>query len=233
MILNDVCDLRFDIASGSRRPLATGAIPWSRALLVSLVLIAVGVGVLAPLGKWSAVFGLLLVASILLYNLLHHRWSGAVIFMGLCRILVYAVAAASVAYPFDLHIFTKMGGGLFLYILLLTIVARREDRTTPGLRRNLAWMLPPLGIAAGVICWPGIDYIVIVLGVLYVLWTVYAICALYTQPPRMRHAVMSLIAGICLLDAYNLAVLGQPVAACVAVALFVVTVAGHTKVSGT
>lgn len=96
MVLNDVCDAAHDRAHRSRRPIPAGVVTRSAAAGGAVLLMLAGLIVvyaIAPSGAALA-WSLGLVAAITYYNVWHKRDPAAPLVMGICRGLVYAVAAS-------------------------------------------------------------------------------------------------------------------------------------------
>lgn len=97
MVLNDVCDATHDRAHRSRRPIPAGVVTRSAAARAATLLMLAGlliVYAIAPSGAALA-WSLGLVAAIAYYDVRHKRDPAAPLVMGVCRGLVYAVAAST------------------------------------------------------------------------------------------------------------------------------------------
>lgn len=97
MVLNDVCDATHDRAHRSRRPIPAGVITRSAAARAAALLMLAGLLIVyfvEPSGVATA-WSLGLVAAITYYDVWHKRDPAAPLVMGICRGLVYAVAAAT------------------------------------------------------------------------------------------------------------------------------------------
>ena len=64
-------------------------------------------------------------------------------------------------------------------------------------------------------------------------WLLLALRNTITTPPRMKNAILGYLSGICLLDAFYLSLLDQPILALVAIACFGLTAIGHRYILGT
>jgi hypothetical protein len=133
-----------------------------------------------------------------------------------------------------------MAGALAAYVTLLTIIARREaggpgpvPGAGAGWRRWLSLALPLIAVAPVSAAqtaswgWP------VAAALLLVAWLARSAVMVLRRPPRVALAVMGWLSGICLLDAFYLALLEHPGAAAAAAACFALTAAGHRAVSGT
>jgi 4-hydroxybenzoate polyprenyltransferase len=126
MFLNDMFDREFDARHRPDRPIPAGDIGMLAAGRVASVLIAIGLLLIAALSGnliprlWS----LALVAVILYYNWRHKRDPLGPLWMGICRGLVYCVAAAAVASTVSTRVFVA-AAVMTLYVVVLTQAAKR------------------------------------------------------------------------------------------------------------
>src|SRR5262249_39819173 len=150
--------------------------------------------------------------------------------MGLCRLLVYVVAGCAVVAPAPAQLWWA-ALLLLCYLIGLTYVAKQE---TLGVVRNwwpLGFLALPLAYAALAAINGGVSAIVF-LG--FAAWVAYALHFLWRRRPGdVPRAVVSLIAGISLLDAVFIAAFGSALVAGWAVAAFVLTLALQRYVAGT
>lgn len=137
MFLNDVFDSEWDAARRPDRPIPAGEITRARALAVGACLMGGGVltiGVMRPGGDALA-WAVALAAAIVYYDYRHKRDAFGPAVMGLCRGLVYCVAAATLA---TVSVLVLLAGlTLMAYVVGLTFVAKYV-RTGP------AWLIPVL-----------------------------------------------------------------------------------------
>ena len=191
-----------------------------------------GLLVLAPFGRPALLLGGGLVAAIVAYDLLHKRFAAAALLMGVCRGLVYLLAAAAVGWPIDWTLAAWLAVPLAAYTISITVVARREASGRVGSRRWLALAMPLLVLApiAGLRAqtWWAVIAAVVLLG-----WLLRPVQLLFARSPRTVPAILSWLAGICLVDAFFLTLLGRPLVAAAAVGCFVLTAWGHRHVLGT
>ncbi|MEX0886667.1 MAG: hypothetical protein WD009_09535 [Phycisphaeraceae bacterium] len=190
------------------------------------------------------VLGLVLVAAIVLYDIVHKRSAWAAALMGACRALVYMTAAsmfpASAAAWGALVVPAAIG--LAGYTTVVTLIARGEAtdaRSRAGGRVHAAGavamglaLLP--GLALGAEAGAGTFDEMIALAVaaaLLVAWLAWAWRLLAIG--QTKRAVMGYLAGIALFDAYVLALVGWWTVSGVAVACFSVTVLLHRRIAGT
>lgn len=122
--LNDVFDAGFDRQHRPERAIPRGLIARSTAGWVGGLQLALGLGLLVFLGAMPfAAAGL--AATILLYDWLHKRWTGSVILMAGCRVML-AVALATLPGHAMSRAFIAWIVALFVYIVALSLLARRE-----------------------------------------------------------------------------------------------------------
>lgn len=177
--------------------------------------------------------GLPLVASIVLYDLLHKRYAWSVVLMGVCRGMVYLVAAAGISWPFDFVRGIWLAVTLALYTIVVTVVARSENIRLLDARRWLAVGLPPLILAAALVVRPQQLLAPAVAAVTLLMWLGRAARAVLITPPETRAAIQLWISGMCLVDTFFLTLLQQPLAAIAALLCFGLTAYAHGQVAGT
>jgi 4-hydroxybenzoate polyprenyltransferase len=150
--------------------------------------------------------------------------------MGLCRVLVYLTAALAVAG----RVGTPVWGGaavLLCYLVGLTYVAKQENLSEVRNLWPLVFLAAPFLYAAPSVL-ARASSALLYLGFLG--WVAYAVSWLVRRGRRdIRRAVVSLIAGISLLDALLIAGAGDPVRAIWAVLGFVLTLVLQRWVPGT
>jgi UbiA prenyltransferase family len=238
MYLNDAYDADIDARERPERPIPSGQVSAETVFTVGFAMMAVGLallfwvgfGVAAGSGIGPAMGGLGLGAAIVLYNRRHKDNPLSPVLMGLCRVLVYVTAGLAVADELPQAL---MSGALLLlcYLIGLTYVAKQE---TLGEVRNL-W--PLLFLAAPVVyaLWGAPESpTAALLSLAFILWVGVALWFLRRrQPGDVPRAVISLIAGISLLDAVLIASAGDLEIAWLAVLGFAFTLALQRFVPGT
>jgi 4-hydroxybenzoate polyprenyltransferase len=238
MFLNDAFDAEFDAAQRPERPIPSGEVGggevygWGYGMMAAgtALLAVVGLGLGARTGLWPAVAGLALAATITYYNWYHKGNVFSPVVMGLCRVLVYVAAGLCVtlAAPEALWI----GAALMLcYLIGLTYVAKQENL---GKVENL-W--PLLFLAAPVVYGAKLALAQPAVGLFLLLFTGWMLVALWFLRRRAKgdipRAVVSLIAGISLLDALLIAGAGSLALAALALAGFGVTLFFQRYIAGT
>jgi 4-hydroxybenzoate polyprenyltransferase len=119
MFLNDAFDAEIDARERPERPLPAGDVPRAEAFAVGGAMLATGLALL-PLN--ALLYGALLVAAIVFYDYRHKGDRLAPLVMGVCRGLVYVVAAAASGAINPPVIAAALV--LTFYVLALTVVAR-------------------------------------------------------------------------------------------------------------
>jgi 4-hydroxybenzoate polyprenyltransferase len=238
MFLNDAFDAQFDAAQRPERPIPSGEVSrgevygWGFGMMAAgiALLAMVGLAMGARTGVLPAAAGLALAATITYYDWKHKGNVFSPVVMGLCRVLVYVGAGLCItrAMPGALWI----GAGLMLcYLIGLTYVAKQENL---GRVENL-W---PLAFLAAPVAWGAwLAAAQPVAGAFWLLFTGWMLVALWFLRRRAKgdipRAVVSLIAGISLLDALLIAGAGSLALAALALAGFGVTLFFQRYISGT
>jgi 4-hydroxybenzoate polyprenyltransferase len=237
MYLNDAFDRDIDRRERPERPIPSGRVRAESVFAIGFALLALGVlaasaAAVGPTGGGlrAAASAVLLAGVITAYDAWHKANPLSPVVMGLCRVLVYVTAALAVAGRIGPPVW---GGALVVlcYLIGLTYVAKQENLTEV---RNL-WPLAFLG-APFIYAWRSLldAGAGTILYVALLAWVVFAV-SLLVRPGRrdIRRAVVSLIAGISLVDALLIAGAGEPARALLAVAGFLLTLAFQRWVPGT
>ena len=122
--LNDAFDADFDRQHRPERAIPRGLIARSTVAGVGALLLAAGLSVLVFLGA-SSLAAAGWAATILLYDWLHKRWTGSVVLMAGCRVML-AVTLATLPGQKIGPAFVAWLIALFVYIVVLSLLARRE-----------------------------------------------------------------------------------------------------------
>lgn len=230
MFLNDAFDQNIDRAERPGRPLPSGAVSPATVWMAGLAMLGIAVIVLASVTWQAGSIGLLLAASILIYNAWHKENSFAPFIMGFCRALVYVAtgAAVSASYPWSL---VAAAGALLLYVAGLTFAAKEESYDTLQSWWPLVLLVAPLilPVLNGSLQFPI---------PLFVLLAAIAIMASFHFLRRRNfgdvgRAVSLLIAAIALCDALTAAAAGNITVAIVCCGLFALTLMLQRVVPGT
>lgn len=242
MALNDAMDAEVDRRERPHRPIPSGRISIQAAYRVACLCMAGGIGLAAIFGFASGVLAASLVISIVLYNALHRRFIGAVVFMGLCRGLVYLTAATAIVGDWSINwaIAAPLAASLTIYIMLLTLIARgeaspRQMGFSPlPLRLAIMMIASALAPALWIIPTGGWGWTPSIIAAMVLVFALVSSQRfLLSRPARVKPAVMAMLAAICLVDAYFLTLLDQPGVALAAAGCWAVTTLGHRRVAGT
>jgi 4-hydroxybenzoate polyprenyltransferase len=233
MYLNDAFDREIDVRERPERPIPSGRVRAGSVFAIVFGLLAAGVLAVAatPGSGQAAMWAALLLAAVITgYDAWHKANPLSPVVMGLCRVLVYVTAALAVAG----RVGPAVAGGaaaLLCYLIGLTYVAKQENLSEVRNLWPLVFLAAPFLYAAPALAWTGAGAL-LYLGFLG--WVVYAVSWLVRPGRRdIRRAVVSLIAGISLLDALLIAGAGDPVRATWAVLGFALTLAFQRFVPGT
>jgi 4-hydroxybenzoate polyprenyltransferase len=179
-----------------------------------------GFGIAGSAGAITLAAGLALAATIVAYDWSHKTNALSPLLMGLCRLLVYVVAALAAAGTLPLQILIA-GGAMWAYIVGTTYIAQQETLA----RAENPWPAAVLAIPAVYAVRLGIgDIAAATYAAVFLMWMSWALWRLARRPTAsIQRVVTDLIAGICLFDAVVLAGTGFHVSAGCAAALFLLT----------
>lgn len=126
MFLNDAFDRDFDAMERPDRPIPAGDVPAGAVFTVGFTLLAAGEAVIALQSDFAQPlrWGMALAAAIVYYNYRHKRNPLGPVVMGVCRGLVYCVAAAATAMTIASSVVIA-AAGLTVYVVALTVVAKQ------------------------------------------------------------------------------------------------------------
>jgi len=198
MFLNDAFDVEFDRRYRPERPIISGQVSARFVWSSSVAFLALGGLCLCALGPTAALFGGVLVGTVVTYDAVHKRTSWAPILMAVCRFLLYLVAASGAAggsgSPAALR-----AVGLAAYVIGLSYVARQES--TGG--KVVRWLVPllflPIAIALG--SGPANEARVWIPALCLGAWIFWCISGhSRAEQDFLRRSVAGLLAGIALVD---------------------------------
>ncbi|MBI5769514.1 MAG: UbiA family prenyltransferase [Verrucomicrobia bacterium] len=132
--LNDVADSGFDARHKPERPIPVGMISRGSAAALGAAEMLMGLGLLVFAGAglfWVAA----LAATILAYDWIHKKWIGSVVLMAGCRVLLGGALARTPGREFT-PAFLGWVGALFVYIVVLSLIARWEYKVAPASSRQ-------------------------------------------------------------------------------------------------
>lgn len=208
MFLNDAFDHKHDAVYRPERPIPLGKVPRSEVLNAGFTLLVLCIALVAFVATaeatlWPAMTSAsLLCGAIVLYDLWHKNNPISPLIMGACRALVYLTCGFGVTLSPTPSLYWA-ALILLSYVIGLTYSAKQENRTTVSAYWPLLFLLAP-----------------VVFGLLNAhhsawVWVCTAVVALWTlvclrwvnrrEPGDVPRAVVSMIAGISLVDALVIA----------------------------
>ena len=199
MFLNDAMDAEFDRERRKERPIPSGAISLEAVWRWGLTWLALGGGCLIWLGAVTGGLGVLLILSIVLYDAVHKRISFGPVLMGICRFLLYLVAASAATNGVTGRSIW-CGLALVAYIIGLSFFAKEES--THGPLRYWPAFLMAAPIVLALIMDNG-DYrqAGLLLSAVLGLWSIRALRqTLWSEEPQIGVTVSWLLAGIVFVD---------------------------------
>ena len=246
MYLNDAFDRGIDRIERPARPIPAGEISAAAVFAAGFAMLASGLMLLAWMGfaaadgtSWRAAggpswpapaAGAVLAAAIILYDVHHKGNPLSPVLMGVCRVLVYLTAGLLIACPLPPRLLAGAAVAL-CYLIGLTYVAKQETL------RRVEKLWPLVFLAVPFLYFLPIAATGIAGLILYALFLAAVLYALgfLVLPERINvpRAVVSLIAGISLLDALLIAGHGRADLAWIAVGAFLLTVLLQRFVPGT
>ena len=230
MFLNDAFDAAFDAAQRPERPIPSGEVSGREVFGTGYGMMAGGVALLAWIGVAPALAGLTLATAITYYDWNHKGNVFSPVVMGICRVLV--VVGAGLCTTLALPAALWIGAALMLcYLIGLTYVAKQENLGKVENLWPLAFLAAPVAYGA----WLALSQPVV--GLFWLLFSGWMLVALWFLRRRAKgdiaRAVVSLIAGISLLDAMLIAGTGSVALAGLALAGFGVTLFFQRYIAGT
>lgn len=238
MFLNDAFDRDIDARERPGRPIPSGRVSARTVFTAGFAMLAAGIALLLVAGygftggmAWRpAVAGLALAGAIVLYDAWHKGNPVSPLIMGLCRMLVYVTAGVAVAASVPGELLAGAGVAL-CYLIGLTYAAKQENFNRIGSLWPLLFLAAPFVYVPLV---PGLDPSGWAIHTAFLAWVLYALSFLLIPGKiAVPRAVVSLLAGICLLDALLIAGTGNLTLAWLAVAGFPLTLLLQRWVSGT
>ncbi|OGR05760.1 MAG: hypothetical protein A2511_10085 [Deltaproteobacteria bacterium RIFOXYD12_FULL_50_9] len=144
MCLNDLCDAEIDKVKKPFRPIPSGVISRQSAVVFTVILFLAAFSLLlfVPFPK-AGLAGAALLMLIVLYDLSHKNQPASVFLMAACRLMVFVVSAVAVSGALGFAAATA-GVVQFVYILLITVIARLEKSRA----REYSLPLIPIMISA-------------------------------------------------------------------------------------
>lgn len=238
MFLNDAFDAAYDALQRPERPIPSGEV--SRAevfgygfgLMGGGIVLLLGVGFVfeSGTGAWPALGGVALAGMITFYDAYHKNNPLGPVVMGLCRVLVYV--GVGLCYTMILPTDLWFGAAAMLcYLIGLTYIAKQENLGSVKNLWPLLFLAAPVAYGAWLVPSQGK---VVFFWLLFSGWILVALWFLRRRRPGdIPRAVVSLIAGISLLDAVLIAGSGSTAFALVALAGFGSTLLFQRYIAGT
>lgn len=238
MFLNDAFDRDFDARHRPERPIPSGQVAARTVFVVGFGLLAAGLALATlaghgsePVPPWRTfASGLALAAAIVAYDAYHKDNPASPLIMGLCRVFVVTTAALAVSDALNPAVMLA-ATALLCHLIGLTYIAKQEHLDRLGSLWPLAFLALPIGIGIWLAleqpaAWPPL--------LLYVGMLAFALrCLRRRARGDVPRAVVTLIAGMSLLDAVMLAGHGLVLAATMAAAAFALTLLMQRWVAGT
>jgi hypothetical protein len=236
MYLNDAFDAALDARERPGRPIPAGRVGVETVFAAGFAMILVGIALVAliaaaalPRQAPAVIAAVALGLTILAYDW-HHKgnpWSPVV--MGACRLFAYLTAGYALVSAPQLGLFIAALVAL-AYLIGLTYTAKQESLNEIGSLWPLVFLAAPL--VYGLVQLG--DAVVLQALLALTAWIGVALWFLRRRAPGdVPRAVVSLIAGIALVDALFLAVAGATGAALAAAVCFALTLALQRWIAGT
>ncbi|GMQ76029.1 MAG: UbiA family prenyltransferase [Gammaproteobacteria bacterium] len=240
MYLNDAFDADIDAVERPQRPIPAGRVSGRTVFAAGCTMLAVAIALMAAAGSvgarfddtgpWPGLAGLALAGVIVFYDRHHKNNPLSPVLMGISRMLVYIGAAVVFVVPLPRPL-TIAAVVLLCYLIGLTYVAKQENL---GRVRNM-WPLAFLAV-------PGLYGLMLIVDApwaapFWIAFSGWVLVALFylgrRNPGDIPRAVVSLIAGIALLDALLIAAAGATGYALLAVLGFLLTLGLQRFIAGT
>jgi 4-hydroxybenzoate polyprenyltransferase len=230
MYLNDAFDAEIDARERPDRPIPSGRVSRGTVMRVGFGMLGLGIFVLAVVSLAAAVVGLLLAGAIVFYNWHHKGNPLSPLVMGICRMLVYVGAGYALTSSPDLALLLAALVAVG-YLIGLTYIAKQETLSRVENLWPLLFLAVPVIYMAQSLTRGALPTLLLIA---FAGWIVYGLSFLFRSEGRsIPRAVVSLIAGISLLDALFLATAQGPALALVAVLCFALTLALQRWIKGT
>jgi hypothetical protein len=231
MLLNDAFDAEIDAKERPGRPIPAGRASKSAVVTIGFGLLVFGLVCAAVVSLGTLAAGVFTAVSVLIYDRWHKGHAWAPIVMGMCRAGLYLMASLAVAAALP-GVVLGTAAALLLYIVGLTHVARFETGAIVHRVWVSIFVFAPLLASA-----PYVAHVPLSLaGLCWLLsfaWTLYSLRFALRGGRMIGRAVVSLIAGISLVDATFIALTQEPLWGLAALACFVLTLLWQRRISGT
>lgn len=216
MAMNDTIDAGHDADHRRSRPIPSGRITRRSAARFAYATMLAGIALCSLASVACGVLAVCVGGAAIAYNRNHKRTAWAIIPMGLCRgLLPLLGATAAPGNAWLLGSDARLAGlALFGYTALLTLAACKED--IAGARPPLlVSAIVPLPVFVAIALVPLVDgataawFTAIVPAIALLVWHSRSLWLTRITPPKMVHAVMGWLAGLCLVDLLFVRTLGH------------------------
>ncbi len=237
MFLNDAYDSEIDAIERPERPIPSGKISETKVYLLgygmlatSIWLVMISASRALGIPQYAAASALALCSCIMLYNIWHKNNPISPLIMGLCRMFVYITAGYTLLRePSSLVIAAAVV--TLSYLIGLTYIAKSENQQSFAAMWPIAFLAVPLGFG---LMRSTNSIPTLLFTLLFGAWLLYSLQFLMVPAKRnVPKAVVSMIAGISLLDAIYISSVGFTNLAFVAVGAFVLTLFLQRFIAGT
>ena len=238
MFLNDAFDREFDARHRPERPIPSGRVSARQVFAVGFGLLASGMAgvALTRLGPvdapaWPALASGAALAAAIVYYDAHHKGNAlSPLIMGLCRVLVVFTAALTLTTALPARLLLA-AVALLCHLIGLTYIAKQEHLDRIGSLWPLCFLAFPVVYGLGLALSTPAAWMPLAL---YAAVLVFSLKLLRRRARGdVPRAVVTLIAGMSVLDGVMLAGSGHVVPAMLAVAAFLLTLLLQRWVSGT
>ena len=238
MFLNDAFDRDFDAEHRPERPIPSGQVSAHQVFTFGFGLLVLGMVFVATASRgpqgipaWRALAASAALAAAIVFYDAHHKGNAlSPLVMGLCRVFVVLTAAYAVTAALPAVVLLA-AGALLCHLIGLTYIAKQEHLDRIGSLWPLGFLAVP--VAYGVTLALSVPTTWLPLA-LYVGVLLFALALLRRRARGdVPRAVVTLIAGMSVLDGVVLAGAGQIVAAVLAIGAFALTLVLQRWVSGT
>ena len=149
MVFNDVFDVEIDRKERPERPIPSGHVSLRNAIVLGVVLLAIGLGSAAAVGRNSLILAVALTACLFLYDAGLKKTVLGPFAMGGCRFLNILMAASAIGHWNSIWTRPQLGlaAGIGIYIVGITFFARSEATTSRRSQLILGMILSNAGVA--------------------------------------------------------------------------------------
>jgi 4-hydroxybenzoate polyprenyltransferase len=231
MYLNDAFDRDFDRQFKPDRPIPAGRVSAETVFGIGFGMLALGLLLLISTSWAGVLAAAALCGAIVLYDAWHKGNPLSPFLMGLCRTLAYLTAGYAVTGDGSNGLWIASGVTLS-YLIGLTYAAKQESLLRVTSLWPLAFLVAPLvwGVA---MARHGDLTIVLGLTAAVAVWTGWSVSLLLRGGPAIGRAVVSLIAGISLVDALFVGAAGAGAAVAFCILCFLLTAWLQRYIAGT